>query len=437
MERTFVVGAPMHRSWTLRYIECSAERSVEGCFVVISQVSPAVNLVAVKQVRIRSVGRLLVSTLVLGAALLGSPTKVEAQRSVLSVKRSALTPEKGGCPVLPPLPDSSVVTNEVRARAASLAGSARQSAIIGDEAGAHDLLAQAAALDPLESSVIYLLARSFEQRGQDHEALIQYCQYLRLERDGPDALQIRARIEELAPPAESTIAEPALTAYRNGLAQFDLGRLDQAEEAFTLAIRQDPNFGEAYYNRGVVYAAMDRHALAAQNLERYLTLTPDAQDSADVDRWVDLLRAPMAQFSPNAALAAGLVLPGGGQFYTRRPAFGGALLAGAIGAVAFGYYSEEIKIVCLATPPDGRCPPEQIVSQDVERPYLGAAIGVAAAVAVYGAWDAYRGARRRNELARSVIRVEGGLRTSSLNVGLPAPHSVDGRLGVEWLRLTF
>ena len=388
----------------------------------------------------RPVGRvpfpLAVLALCLGVWLM-SPQTLAGQRSVLTVKREALTPRVGGCPELPPLPEPEQVGGDARSEAASLAGSARQAAIIGDEDGAHDLLARAAALNPLEGSVAYLLARSHEARGEEAEALVQYCQYLRVESNAPDAGQVQRRIEELAPPPESTVPERALRAYRNGLVQFDLGRLDLAEREFTDAVRVAPDFGEAYFNRGVVYAAQERHALAAQNLERYLEVTPDAADETMVGRWVDLLRAPMVRYSPNAALAAGLVVPGGGQFYTRRPGMGAAFLAGAIGAVAFGYYSEEIQVVCEVPPTNGQCPPDQVLDRNSTRPYLGAAIGVATAVAIYGAVDAYLTARRRNRLARSVIRVEGGGLRTSLRLGVPAPAPVRGGVGVELFRLSF
>ncbi len=368
---------------------------------------------------------------------LAGSLQAQTQRSVLMLKRGALTPPVGGCPALPALPDPSEVSDEARARAASLAGSARQSAIIGDEAGAHSLLEQAFLLDPLEGSVAYLLARSFEQQGNEERALIQYCEYLRIEKDAPDAESVRARVAELAPPPESPIPEPALTSYRNGLAQYELGRFDQAVAAFTQAVRSDPDFGEAYYNRGVAYAAQEQHMQAAQSLERYLEVTPQAEDSANVVRWVNVLRTPMARYSPRAALTAGLIVPGGGHFYTRRPTLGLAFLAGAVGAVAYGYYSEEIEILCNVTPTNGECPPNEVHSEVRNRPYLNASLAVAGAIAVFAAVDAYRGARRRNQLARSVIRVEGADGQSALRVGVPAPLAVGGALGIEWLRLTF
>jgi len=135
--------------------------------------------------------------------------------------------------------------------------------------------------------------------------------------------------------------------------------------------------------------------------------------------------------SPTGAAVRSLVIPGLGQAYTGRPALGALFFGAAGGALAFGVLSEKTTIECLDASAGSTCPPDQIRDRIVERPYLAPSIGAAAALAVIGAWDAYRAARRRNEAALAAHRAAGP------TLALHAVETDGRRVRIQLLRWTF
>jgi hypothetical protein len=141
------------------------------------------------------------------------------------------------------------------------------------------------------------------------------------------------------------------------------------------------------------------------------------------------------RYDPGRAFAMGLAVPGLGQMYTGRAVRGVLVLAGAGGAIAAGYLSERLDVNCRTEPVNNVCPPDDILDQDTERPYMPAAIAAAAGITLLGAIDALLSARRAN------AQVEGatGSGPNESGVRLLAPNVTahGDQVRAEILRLRF
>jgi len=108
---------------------------------------------------------------------------------------------------------------------------------------------------------------------------------------------------------------------------------------------------------------------------------------------------PMPRFNPGSAMTRSLIVPGLGQFYTRRPALGVLFLAAWGGAIGAAVLSQETEIECLARVTDDECPEADIRDELVHRPLLAIGVGGALAVAVISALEARAAAGRLNRAA--------------------------------------
>lgn len=104
-------------------------------------------------------------------------------------------------------------------------------------------------------------------------------------------------------------------------------------------------------------------------------------------------------YDPGSAAVRSLLLPGLGQFYTKRPAMGAVFLAGWAGALGLGLMSQEVTVECLDRVTDD-CPSNRILSETVKRPMLAVGVGGAVVLAVVSALEARSGAAKLN--ARTV-----------------------------------
>ena len=330
-----------------------------------------------------------------------------------------------------------VVTDADRQEAARLSSAATQASIVGDHAGARDLLLRASRLDPAAADVSYSLARAYEELENHPAAIRQYCRYLGLHGAEADAAEVQARVATLGASDEAPIPDEASRRFRMGVVNFDLDRMETAAESFAQVVETVPTFAPGHYNLGVTRVAAGQHALAVESLQRYLELDPDAADGETVTSAINALSNPARTYNPGAAMATSLFLPGTGQFISGRPAAGFAFLAAAAGAAAFGWFREDILIECRIPPTGGVCPPNDIVSEQRERPYLATGLGVAGAVALFAAIDAYRGASGSNRAARPAVTVAMG-RGAGLRLGIAAP-TVDrrGTVSLRLLRMEF
>ena len=135
-------------------------------------------------------------------------------------------------------------TADQRRAARDLAERAQQAAILGDRAAAREQLRQAVALDARDPDLAYQLARANDAVGAAAEAASEYCRFLSLSPDAPEAGEARERVAVLAPPPRAAMpVAPRLSASRAlslgllipGAGQFYTGRPVAGAVAFGAA----------------------------------------------------------------------------------------------------------------------------------------------------------------------------------------------------------
>lgn len=288
------------------------------------------------------------------------------------------------------LPAAVASTAESRRQAKDLAQRGQQAAILGDRTGARDLLRQAAALDPADADLAYQLARAEESAGSDTEAARAYCRFITLAPDAPEAAEARTRLAQLMIATRHADSTRAASAFARGVSAYERGQLDSADVAFTAALALSPDWPGAYYDRAVVRTALGRRAEAASDFQQYLRLDPDAANRTRVSSRIASLQDVTP--SPVRALALGLVIPGGGQFYTGRNLRGALTLLGTGAALACGMrQSTSTEVVQqTATDPFGNPYTYTITRRVTDRPCRTPGFTAAGLIAIVSAIDAYR-----------------------------------------------
>jgi tetratricopeptide (TPR) repeat protein len=319
------------------------------------------------------------------------------------VPAQARAPLKRGLPVVAARPACSPATQAGsttptrKKDARDLAQRAQQSAILGDRTAARDQLRQAVALDPTNPDLAYQLARAQEALGANDDASAEYCRFLALAPNAPEAAEARERVAGLTRTTQAAVSEKVVAPFRNGMAAYDAGRYAAAEAAFSSAIALQPDWAEAYYDRALANAARGRSEQAIVDLQQYLRLRPEAEDRAAVIRRISGLRG--GPLSPSAALGLGLVIPGAGQMYTGRRVFGVLTLGAAGGALAYALKSGPVtkEFVVNPTDPFGNPLPPFIDTRiETGRPHLGPGLAAFGVIAGATAIEAFVHARHVN-----------------------------------------
>lgn len=325
-------------------------------------------------------------------------------------------------------------SDEERDQAARLGSNASQAVILGDQERARDLLARATELDPTSADLAYQYARILEELGDARTAVTQYCRVVAIDPQTVDAVDAQNRVDELTAASRPPPPADAAGAFRSGLSDADAGRLEAAVQAFGRAVASAPEWGDAVYDRGVLLARLDRREEAVQDLRRYLELTPDAPDGIAVSERIGQLQNAGVLPSPGTALGLGLLVPGMGQFYSGRTLGGLTVLTLVGGSVAAAFLIEDVKVKCLQNPgPDGTCPPEQVLGEEVDRPYLAPGLGIAAAVSVIGAIEAYVKLRGRRNAGAGLASIDVG----RAKVGALGIARSRGRVDIRLVRVGF
>jgi uncharacterized caspase-like protein len=149
---------------------------------------------------------------------------------------------------------------------------------------------------------------------------------------------------------------------------------------------QSPQAGTDRWDRDLPVSIVTDEAVAASNLARAESPEGRTPDAAVVEL-----------LSPGGAFAQSLIFPGTGQMRTGHPGRGAVVLASAVGAVAFGYFSTTTVEDCRVNPTDGRCPPNELIGTTEEREYLVPSLIAAGGIVLLGAFDAWNGAKAINE----------------------------------------
>ena len=245
----------------------------------------------------------------------GDPLKPGAARTrpVCAVARSVFVPNP-----------------EQRQRARNLLQQGQQAAMLGDSPAELRALRDASDLDPSDPDLAYQLARAYEAAKDSRNAVAEYCRFLSLAPTARDAGDVVEKIRTLAPPRPDQIIDLTLAIFRSGVTAYHRGQFAAADSAFTQSIDTDGEWADAYYNRARVRTARGDRTGARSDFAVYLALDPEAGDRRQVERQMAALGPQV--LSPLQALAFGVVIPGGGQFYADRPIRGVLTIAGVAAA---------------------------------------------------------------------------------------------------------
>jgi hypothetical protein len=178
-------------------------------------------------------------------------------------------------------------------------------------------------------------------------------------------------------------------------------------DLYRRAAQLDPTDTTIAYALGRMYESA-RDVRAITEYCRFLLLAPDATEAADIRRRIAALsydlvpRVPQARstvagvrrsaLQPGLAFSYGVLFPGLGQYYTRRPLPG--MLITAIAGSAL-YYALQARIITTsvtrtATDPFGNPYQYQEMVSHTERSHLVVGIGVASGASLLAAIEAYR-----------------------------------------------
>lgn len=371
-------------------------------------------------------------------AALGALSTSAAAQS-LPLKRTFASATAGICPrFTPPSPATPANVQEAR----RLFALGQEASIVGDHRAARDLFRQAQQLNGSDERISYYLARSNEELKATNDAVAQYCRYLTLAPSGTDAADVRSRLDRLTEAASARAGVPAgrrtaaAASFQRAVEAVDRGQLGEAERMFGDVIGQLPTAAEAYYDRALVRARGRDWGGAERDLQKYLSLQQGAEDAAAVRERIGVLRR--ASSSPSTALAGGLVLPGFGQYYTRRPVFGTIVAAAAAGGVVMALRQTDRTKDTTFTDAFGNPYPGTITRTD--RYDLGTGLAIAGGVALAGALEGYLYARGRRAEAGRLLASKGGTALDEPRFGAwiaPVPIEDDDRGAGPRLRLAF
>lgn len=204
-----------------------------------------------------------------------------------------------------------------------------------------------------------------------------------------------------------------------------------ARDLYQRAARLDPSDPAIAYALARSYeGAHDARAIGEYC--RFLALQPNAAEAPDVRRRVAALEyelgprravavTPPSPPSPSGALALGIIIPGGGQYYTHRPLFGLLVTAASAGALFYGLQQTTVIDSVSALDLNGK--PYKYAVARRERSNLGVGVGAAAGISLLAALEAYGHARSSSRLtsAARALRIESA--GNALAVGLNFPLS--------------
>jgi hypothetical protein len=185
-----------------------------------------------------------------------------------------------------------------------------------------------------------------------------------------------------------------------GVNAYERKQLAEAEAKFGASITAEPTWADSYYDRAIVRVAQGDPRRAQTDFEEYLRLKPQAPDRAQIVARIEALRQRPP--SPGQALGLGLILPGGGQFYTRRPIRGALMLAGASAAIGFAIQQQSSTKTVEETGTDPFGTPYKFTTTHriTDRPNLVPGIAIASAVIAGSALEAFVFAKHRAGVQR-------------------------------------
>jgi tetratricopeptide (TPR) repeat protein len=88
---------------------------------------------------------------------------------------------------------------------------------------------------------------------------------------------------------------PAGVRLEEGTELYKQGRLDEAIEKYTEAIRVEPTFDFPYYRRGIAYAEQGKKAEAIADFEKFITLSEEGPWNRP--KWIEMAKQQIEELS--------------------------------------------------------------------------------------------------------------------------------------------
>ena len=360
----------------------------------------------------------LAEVLAIALALSMPPAAMHAQGPRLAPKPALAAGAPTGCaafpaPSLPTAPSPLGEDPEAR----RLIELGNEAALQGEHQAARDAFQRAAQLAPTNARLAYYLGRQHEELGDFTAAVREYCRYLALAPNAPDADEVRGRIVRLVPASELARMDELRATFRSAVALLERRQFGAADSLFTNIAQQLPSAPEVYFNRGLARAARGLRGAALEDFEKYLELAPTAPDRVQLRGATSRLQDRV--YNPGSAFGAGLAVPGMGQMSTGRPLLGVLVLGAVAGAISSALSEERIFEVASFTDPFGNRYVDSLPA--TARPRFVTAAGAAALLWLGSAWEAAAYARRTRERAEAII-------ASTTGSGPTLAFGTDGRV---------
>jgi tetratricopeptide (TPR) repeat protein len=162
------------------------------------------------------------------------------------------------------------------------------------ESGEYDLAAQSYSEtlknNPSDVKTLYNRGRAYQEMGELEKAKEDFETALNLDPNNFQVLLSLANVEIqqknyasallYATKAEQTPGAPAMASFLKGRALHQLGLAEDALKAYSNAIQLDEDFGQAYFNRGLLKLALNRKRQACEDFKLAVVLEyPGAEES--------------------------------------------------------------------------------------------------------------------------------------------------------------
>lgn len=127
----------------------------------------------------------------------------------------------------------------------------------------------------------------------DYREFINYASYLRSVKRYEDSLRALRSAEAF----EASSGTPSMmTHYNLGWTLHELGRYEEAAQAFSKGIPAQPDYPFVYWRRGLAFDAMGRKEDARKDFETFAMRFASFENKASVSDWLPAIREKLQQY---------------------------------------------------------------------------------------------------------------------------------------------